>query len=112
MSPWYDDSWKDGYDAWKLASPDDERDEECWHEEYEADLLGRARCGQCGHSWWLTDQEIAAERANVKAYDDLCREWEREQRIREWRDWITAPWRRLRNWWRGAGYVTDDEIPF
>jgi len=107
-----DDRWRDGYDAWKLCSPYDERDEECYHEDYEADINGRAVCDRCGHTWWMTAAEIAAEREHVAAYDKMCRKWEREEYWRAWRDWFLRPWRRLVNWRRGHGYFTDDEIPF
>lgn len=61
---WNDDNWKDGYDTWKLASPDDEvPEDECLHEEYDADWEGRATCCQCYHSWYLTSEQIAADRA-------------------------------------------------
>lgn len=105
---WDDDSWKDGYDAWKLRSPyDDEPEEECYHEHYEADINGRATCDRCSHTWWLTDEEIERERELVVAYDAMMRreEW------RQWREWISrlAFWRR---WRKPKPALIDDEIPF
>jgi hypothetical protein len=101
---WNDDSWRDSYDAWKLASPDDY--DECLHEDYEADVNGRATCDQCGTVWCLTKDEIERERQLHVAYDRMMRreEW------RQWReDWVhrLAFWRR----WRKPALI-DDDIPF
>mgnify|MGYP001574109374 CR=1 FL=1 len=103
---WDDDSWKDGYDTWKLRSPDDEYPEACWHEEYEADINARATCCSCGHTWYLTSDEVERERALVKSYDEMMR---RE----EWRLWIESLVRPLAFWrrWRKPATI-DDEIPF
>lgn len=105
------DAWKDSYDAWKLRSPDDEYpEEECFHEDYEANSEGRATCCRCGESWWLTDEQIRAERANNEAYDKMMR---REERREWWRErWhrlvsLVCFWRR----WRKKPEL-DDEIPF
>jgi cytochrome P450 len=106
---WNDDSWKDGYDAWKLASPDDDLpEEECFHEDYEADINARAICCNCGHVWWMTADEIAAERAHVAAYDEAMRREERRERWRELRRWFRSflPKRRRQR------FNLDDEIPF
>lgn len=50
---WHDDSWRDSYDSWKLASPDDEYPQyECEHEDYDIDTIeGRCHCHRCGDSW-------------------------------------------------------------
>lgn len=95
-----------GYDDWKLR--DDTPEEECWHEEYEADINGRATCDRCGHRWWLTAEEIRWEREREAAYDKMMRkeEW------RCWRqEWINrlAFWRR---WRKRKPMSIDDEIPF
>lgn len=96
------------YDNWKLRSPDDDLpEEECFHEEYESNWEGRATCGRCGHSWWLTSEEIAAERANAEAYDAYCQREEWRQWREDWRRHRFAFWRR----WRKPTPV-DDEIPF
>jgi hypothetical protein len=103
---WYDDSWKDSYDSWKLASPDDEREDECSHEDYEADINGRATCCRCSHAWWMTDDEIKWERERYESYDRL---WRRE----EWRLWFNQWIGRLAFWrlWRKSAPI-DDDIPF
>jgi hypothetical protein len=105
-----------GYDEWKLRSPyDDEPEEECFHEDYEADINGRASCCRCDHVWYLTDEEILAERAHQAAYDEMCR---REERRERWRR-LTAPFRWT--WYRALMPLSpraaikslhDDEIPF
>lgn len=104
--PWHDESWEDGYDAWKTQSPDDEFDDECFHEEYEADFNGRATCYQCGHVWYLSSDEIEAERRRVKAYDEMMRREERREMVERIIDRL-AFWRR----WRKAPPIVDD-IPF
>lgn len=92
---------------------DDDPDVECCvHEEYDADVLtGRATCHYCGHSWWQTEEEIAAEIERIRSYD----EWQQEQN-RPWfrfkqlmRDiWLLIrPRRRQR-----SAIIGDDEIPF
>ena len=116
---WDDDSWRDGYDAWKLRSSDDyyeDEPDECDHQEYEVDIVvGRAHCCTCPHSWWQTNEEIAAEVARIREYD----EWQRREHAREaWRQ-LTAPIRWL--WYRmlmpfsprsALKSLHDDEIPF
>lgn len=104
---WDDDSWKDSYDSWKLASPDDEYEEECLHEDYEADINGRATCCRCSYVWWLTDEEIEHERELHVAYDDMMLREERRERIRRILHKVTWMWRR----WRKPTPI-DDEIPF
>jgi hypothetical protein len=95
-----------GYDAWKPRSPDDEYPEECLHEDYEADINGRAICCQCGHAWYLTDDEIKLERELHVAYDAMMRREERRERIAALVRWLTF-WRR----WRKPTPI-DDDIPF
>lgn len=124
---WDNDSWKDSYDAWKLASPDDERaDDECHHEEFEIDLEGRARCDECGETWWASDDEIAHQRCMNETYDRYCRQMERRQRWREhWIKWVLVPTLPLRMWLQGVAWrafpkrrrinrflSVDDKIPF
>lgn len=103
---WHDDSWKDGYDAWRLASPDEYPEEECFHEDYEADINGRAHCGRCQHSWWLSPAEIEAERERVAAYDELMRKEER----RLW--WLDLRHKLTRFFWRPKPAPIDDDVPF
>lgn len=103
------------YDAWKLASPDDERDEECWHEEYEIGLDGRARCDRCGYSWWATSEQIESQRRLMADYDAYCAREERREYLRR----LTAPirwpiYRLLERIWprKSVAVLSDDEIPF
>lgn len=117
---WNDDRWKDSYDAWKLASPDDYYDDDpdeelCDHDDYDADFNGRATCYRCGHSWYLTAEQIAAEHERQAAYDEHCQKQARRER---WRA-LTAPFRWA--WYRVLDRVAsrlaikslhDDEIPF
>jgi hypothetical protein len=101
--PWDGDAL--GYDAWKTRSPDDEY-EECFHEDYEADINGRAHCCYCSHAWWLTSEEIQHERELHAAYDKMMR---RE----EWRVWFSDWAHKIAFWnrWRKPVEI-DDEIPF
>jgi hypothetical protein len=99
---WYDDSWRDGYDAWKLASPDDDYDDEpreddCDHEDYEADIVtGRAMCHRCGHQWWQTPEEVRRETEHQANYQRLEARWKRWQWWRDLKDrvWSLVPRRR------------------
>ena len=51
-------------------SEDDEPEDECDHEEYEADILtGVATCGMCGHRWHQTPQDIERENERRAAYE-------------------------------------------
>lgn len=115
-----DDSWKDSYDAWKLASPDDDYEDEdpCDHDDYEIDILdGRCRC-MCGHSWYASNEQVEAEIERQAAYDEYL---ERENRRQWWRDLfapITDPinslrWKLRRVGWRWKRVsAIDDDIPF
>ena len=118
---WNDDSWRDGYDAWKLASPYDDYEEEdpCDHEDAETDILdGRVCCHRCGAQWYATADELASEHRRTVEYA----EWEeRENRRQWWRDFFwfilnplsSLHWKfqLLRRRWR-RGPVLDDDIPF
>lgn len=97
------------YDQWKCdPGYDDPPEEECFHEEYEADWEGRATCDRCGHSWSLTLEQIAAGRAHSAAYDAYCRAEERREWVRGWVNRL-AFWRR---WRKPRPALIDDEIPF
>ena len=103
---WNDDSWRDGYDAWKLASPYDD-DDPCDHQEYEADVLtGRAICNMCGHAWWLTTEELNAEHRRIAEYG----EWAADQYRRERWEWLARWWDWLKPRWRKS--PTSDDLPF
>jgi hypothetical protein len=110
------DAWKDGYDAWKLASPDDEfPEEECRHEEFEINWEGRATCDRCGEHWWASQDEIAEQRERIREYDRWCIRQERREFLRR----LTAPirwpiYRLLERIWprKSCAVLTDDEIPF
>lgn len=105
---WDDDSWKDGYDAWKLASPYDEYDEPCDHEDREIDTIeGRARCHRCGESWYASEEEILIAIDSEAAY---ARYEERETRRQRWFNL----WEKIRTIipCRKRALVNDDDIPF
>jgi hypothetical protein len=56
----------------------DEPEDECIHEEYEADILtGIASCDMCGHRWTLTDRQIEAESERIAAYEKEEAYWNR-----------------------------------
>lgn len=95
------------YDQWKCdPGYDDPPEEDCIHEDYETTLEGRASCGRCGHSWWLSHEEQMHEREANEAYDRYCRREERREK-----------WRQVRAWFRGflprrkPAPVVDD-VPF
>jgi len=112
-----DERWRDTYDAWKLRSPDDERyrycidddePEECYHEDYEADILiGRATCNMCGHSWWQSREEIEREAERVRKYE----KWQTRERRRERWQWLVnlCRWPLAR---KKTDLLIDDDIPF
>jgi hypothetical protein len=104
---WNDDSWRDGYDDWKLASPDDEYDEPCEHDYWETDILtGIATCERCGERRMLSNEELQAQAEHEAAYNRMVDEWERRQWWRDLWDRIKAPFRLRRK------PVNDDDIPF
>lgn len=119
MRPDNPDAWKADYDRWKLASPDDyyddEPEDECEHEEYESDILtGRASCDRCGHTWFLSDDEIANEIERIRAYDEWQAEQERPwNRFKRWLNSTSlAAWVRRRRFDREMASNFDDEVPF
>lgn len=111
------------YDQWKTRDPNDhgyyddyDEEPECDHSEYEVDILtGRAECCMCPHSWYQTEDEIAAEAERQREYAA----WEaRENRRELWRK-LTLPirwpiFRLLERIWprKALKVLTDDEIPF
>lgn len=108
---WNDDSWKDGYDAWKLASPDDEYDDPCDHEDYEIDTLeGRAHCDRCGESWYASEDDVLRVIDTESAYARYVEELERRQWWQVLWDRIKAPFQKLRR--PRPMPVLDDDIPF
>jgi len=94
--------------AQECSCMDDDREDECDHEDYDSDILtGRASCSMCGYSWWQSPAEIEAEIERHRRYH----EWEAEHqrpwnRFREWLYGLRLSWRR-----RKAAAV-DDDIPF
>lgn len=118
---WTDDRWRDGYDAWKLASPYDEYEDDdpdaelCDHEEFEIGWDGRAICHRCGEAWWASSAEIEADRHWRQEYA----EWVARQERREFWRKLTYPirwpiyWLLERVWPRkSCAVLSDDEIPF
>jgi len=112
--PWDDESWKDSYDAWKLASPDD-REDECLHVVFDIDYEGRAHCEDCLATWWPSaDEERLFREANAR-YEAYCRREERRERWRRMTHWFRWPlFRLLERIWphKACSVLTDDEIPF
>lgn len=105
--PWNDDSWKDSYD-WKLASPDDDRENLCDHEDYDVDIVtGRASCNDCLAHWYVSDEEIQLQIEHEAAYHERM---ERESRHQWWRDL----WASIRSIipHRKRAFVNHDDIPF
>jgi hypothetical protein len=115
---WNDDSWKDGYDAWKLASPDDDYEEDpCDHDDYETDLLdGRCRC-ICGHSWYASTEDIDRQ---LRFQSEYAEAMEREDSRQWWSDLLwavrhpiaTAHWEMQKRGWFRKPAPSDDDIPF
>jgi hypothetical protein len=113
-----DDSWKDSYDAWKLATPpeyDGPDEPECFCEDYEINWEGRATCDRCGHEWWPTPAELEAERQRCAIAAEMLA---REERREFWRR-LTYPirwplFRLLERVWprKACSVLVDDEIPF
>jgi hypothetical protein len=104
-----DDSWRDSYDDWKLASPYDEHDEPCDHENYDIDILdGRATCDRCGERWYASNEEVLQTIDHMAWYAEYE---ERENRKQWWRDiWHSIKSiipRRKR-----LAHIDDDDIPF
>jgi hypothetical protein len=103
MSGAWGDDGRDGLD--------DEPEDDCWHEEYEVDILtGFATCAMCGHKWMQTAEEIAREIEAERAYDEMCREWEKERRSFNYRFRTLID--RATSMLRRKSALTDDEIPF
>lgn len=75
----YDERWKDSYDAWKLATlpeydGDGDEPDPCDHEDYEVDILaGRAECCMCSHSWYQTAEDIEREIERIRQHDEMMR---------------------------------------
>jgi hypothetical protein len=115
-----DDSWKDSYDDWKLASPYDEYDEDedqCDHTDAEVDILDwEFRC-TCGHHWPASADQVNAEIEHQAAYLEYM---EREERRQWWRQrlwpFFVLKWKIIDGWlWLTRGrydHGTDDDIPF
>jgi len=85
--PWYDDSWKDSYDAWKTREPD-----------------------------WYYDDDGSWERAAEEAADEYAAEQRPWNRVKQWwSDTPLVTWVRSRWWaWRHPRTEADDdpEVPF
>lgn len=106
---WNDDSWKDSYDNWKLASPDDDRDDYCEHDDYDVDILeGRAHCNRCSESWYVSEDEVLRQIEHERAYNEHL---ERENRRQWWRD-LWASIRSIIPHRKRIANISDDDIPF
>lgn len=108
----YDDSWKDRYDDWKLASPpeyeDFDEEDPCDHDDEDMDILsGRAFCWRCGSSRTLSDYEIKAQAAHEVAYARMEAKWNRWRWWRDLKDWCQSWLPRRR-----PVAASDDDIPF
>lgn len=106
-----DDSWRDTYDAWKLASPYD--DDLCDHDDYDVDILdGRAHCNRCPESWYVSEEEVARQIEHQAAYHEQL---ERENSRQWWRDLFSPAtnllWR-FKKALRHREAIIDDDIPF
>jgi hypothetical protein len=121
--PWYDDSWRDGYDAWKTREPDyDEPEEEgcdCrTREKFRYCISGDTvvfMCRDCideaeraEHADWYANQPLSYR---ISYRWMVFRQWVR------WHSWreCTRPFRAVRSWWRGyrkAPWKVDDDVPF
>lgn len=80
--------------------------DECDHEDFDSDWEGRATCLRCGHTWWRSADELAADAQRADDYDRYIR---REMR-REWWLGLIRPIAFWRRWRKSA--ALDDEIPF
>lgn len=115
---WHDDNWKDSYDSWKLASPDDDYDDPCNHEDYDTDILdGRCHCNRCGEKWIASDAEMKAAFTHLSEYHEAM---ERENRRQWWSDLLynvrhplqAIHWQMQKRGWMRQRVLTDDDIPF
>jgi hypothetical protein len=94
-------------------------DEECYHEDFEINLEGRATCDRCGERWWPSDDEIRHFREQNAIFDAHWRAEERRERWRQRWERLARPWRWF--WYRvltlfwprkAVRCLHDDEIPF
>jgi hypothetical protein len=117
---WTDDSWRDSYDSWKLASPDEEYDSEdqCDHDDYDVDIVtGRASCSNCLAHWYVRDEEIQRQIEHEATYHEHM---ERENRRQWWSDLFynlrhplrAAHWQLQKRGWLQHRAISDDDIPF
>lgn len=96
-----------GDELWDLYDDDPSQDD-CDHDDYDADIItGDATCHRCSYRWHMSDEEIAAEHARIERYQ----EWKKRERRREW-------FRAVARWFSGffprrrKAVDLDDEIPF
>lgn len=110
--PWNDDSWKDGYDAWKLRAPDwddddppDYEDGECGHESFDVDILtGRAECQMCPHSWYASAEEIQRQIDHEAAYAEYLERGERDHKLESFLQWWRDFWSSVKSLYRWRGF--------
>ena len=79
---------------------DDDLEDECFHEDYEIDILtGVASCDGCGHRWMATDNEYQHRIDAQAAWDRECERLEQAGLA-------------LGDGTQGCHEITGDDIPF
>lgn len=78
---------------------DDAPEDECYHEEYDVDILtGMATCTYCGHRWMLSQEDFEKMHQAQVEWDKQVEQWEAEGLN------VNEP--------SSDKVISDDEIPF